>query len=352
MITQKEFQARLGKVEVINPTQEQLKIINESEEHQWASLKHPDLGLIDFIENPTEEMIFYTIKKSQLGIVLIKNPTSEMVKASFQTAITMAQKGDGFLPLDETLNMIYEKIIKNDFDPKTDNFRFVFESQDDLTYFLNVVNFSILDKKLHKLIVLSTESDGLTIEQENNIGGVLCKILRHDPEKVEISLDREGWTDLNTFIRQVNVHCKKRLKKSKVKEFTLKMMMQMHDTDRKDRYELSDDCSMVRCKQGHSYYGVDIQHEKVTLEHDLYHGTSPEFYDSIMEQGLVPKSRHYVHLSKDIDTAFTVGMRHSKPKDPIIFVISKDTPVEFFVTKNGVFHAKAIPPEYLTLLED
>ncbi len=34
---------------------------------------------------------------------------------------------------------------------------------------------------------------------------------------------------------------------------------------------------------------------------------------SIDEQGLVPKSRLYVHLSADTETAKRVGMRHGKP---------------------------------------
>ena len=45
----------------------------------------------------------------------------------------------------------------------------------------------------------------------------------------------------------------------------------------------------------------------------LYHGTGEKFVASIDEQGLIPKSRLYVHLSGDIDTARKVGQRHGKP---------------------------------------
>lgn len=38
------------------------------------------------------------------------------------------------------------------------------------------------------------------------------------------------------------------------------------------------------------------------------------FFNSIIEKGLLPKERQYVHLSQDVETAYSVGMRHdTKP---------------------------------------
>lgn len=45
----------------------------------------------------------------------------------------------------------------------------------------------------------------------------------------------------------------------------------------------------------------------------LYHGTGEKYTESIDEWGLLPKSRLYVHLSKDTETAKKVGMRHGSP---------------------------------------
>lgn len=39
----------------------------------------------------------------------------------------------------------------------------------------------------------------------------------------------------------------------------------------------------------------------------LYHGTGEKYVSSIDKEGLLPKSRLYVHLSKDEDTAVNVG---------------------------------------------
>ena len=45
----------------------------------------------------------------------------------------------------------------------------------------------------------------------------------------------------------------------------------------------------------------------------LCHGTGEKYVASIDEIGLIPKSRLYVHLSGDEETAVKVGKRHGKP---------------------------------------
>ena len=50
----------------------------------------------------------------------------------------------------------------------------------------------------------------------------------------------------------------------------------------------------------------------------LYHGTAEKPVSSISEQGLVPRRRLYVHLSKDTQTAVNVGSRHGKP---VVFIV-------------------------------
>lgn len=45
----------------------------------------------------------------------------------------------------------------------------------------------------------------------------------------------------------------------------------------------------------------------------LYHGTEEKYVVSINAQGLLPRSRLYVHLSGDAEPARKVGSRHGKP---------------------------------------
>ena len=80
----------------------------------------------------------------------------------------------------------------------------------------------------------------------------------------------------------------------------------------------------------------------------LYHGSGEKFLASIMVQGLTPKSRLYVHLSADAETAKTVGARHGKPV--LLTVMSEQMyrdGFKFYRSKNGVWLTKYVTVEYL-----
>lgn len=66
------------------------------------------------------------------------------------------------------------------------------------------------------------------------------------------------------------------------------------------------------------------------------------------QQGLIPKSRLYVHLSSDIPTAVSVGKRHGTP---IVYQVkSRDMYKDgyrFFLSVNGVWLTKEVPVRYL-----
>lgn len=70
--------------------------------------------------------------------------------------------------------------------------------------------------------------------------------------------------------------------------------------------------TLGRANQGHSV-DVDVEFPKKQPPVILYHGTGEKYVASIDEQGLIPKSRLYVHLSGDETTAMAVGSRHGRP---------------------------------------
>ena len=84
------------------------------------------------------------------------------------------------------------------------------------------------------------------------------------------------------------------------------------ETDSKQRYSFNEDKTLIRANQGHSV-PVDVNLEKMKPPKFLYHGTADRFLNSIMEEGLKPMNRLYVHLSTDIETAIRVGKRHGNP---------------------------------------
>ena len=171
----------------------------------------------------------------------------------------------------------------------------------------------------------------------NDISKYIALILRHKPETIGISLDEHGWADVDELIKGI----------SKTYEFDMGMLEEIVATDNKQRYSFNEDHTLIRANQGHSV-PVDVELEEVEPPQTLFHGTGEKYTASIDEQGLISKSRLYVHLSADRETAVKVGQRHGKP---VVYVVKsgemhKDGYV-FFRSVNGVWLTKEVPVKFL-----
>lgn len=162
-------------------------------------------------------------------------------------------------------------------------------------------------------------------------------ILRHQPEIIGITLDEHGWAEVDELIAGV----------SKTRPLTMEMLEEIVRTDSKQRYSFSGDKRLIRANQGHSVK-VDVELPEVIPPELLYHGTAERFLPSIMEQGLLPMSRLYVHLSKDEQTAVKVGSRHGKP---VVLAVDAGQMTQdghtFWLSVNGIWLTKAVPVQYL-----
>ena len=174
----------------------------------------------------------------------------------------------------------------------------------------------------------------------NHISKYISLILRHKPETIGIALDEHGWANVGELIEGVN----------KTYPFTMEMLEEIVKTDPKTRYSFNDDKTLIRANQGHSI-PVDVELEQVKPPAILYHGTGEKFEASIDEIGLIPKSRLYVHLSSDIDTAIKVGKRHGKP---VVYEIDCKAMAldnyKFYISVNGVWLTKRVPSQYIKKL--
>lgn len=162
-------------------------------------------------------------------------------------------------------------------------------------------------------------------------------ILRHKPETIGISLDEHGWAKVDELIAGV----------AKTREFNMEMLREIVRTDSKQRYSFNEDETLIRANQGHSI-SVDVELEEAEPPEELWHGTGEKFVLSIDVQGLLPKSRLYVHLSKDKDTAVKVGQRHGKS---VLYIVKAGEMYcdgyKFYLSKNGVWLTKEVPIKYL-----
>ncbi|WP_293916776.1 MULTISPECIES: RNA 2'-phosphotransferase [unclassified Sphingobacterium] len=81
----------------------------------------------------------------------------------------------------------------------------------------------------------------------------------------------------------------------------------------------------------------------------LYHGTVQNSLTDILEKGLLPMERQYVHLSIDRSTAEMVGSR--RKGDLVILTIRAKEAflnnIQFYKEENGIWLSDPIPSKYI-----
>ena len=167
----------------------------------------------------------------------------------------------------------------------------------------------------------------------------LSYVLRHEPEAIELSLDKEGWAVIDDLILRAG---------NKGYALDKDLIFNVVESSEKKRFTISEDGLRIRAAQGHSTQQVNITYAEKTPPDILYHGTATRFIAQIREQGLLPLSRQYVHLSSDEDTAIQVGQRYGKPvllKIKAVDMYEKD--FKFYQADNGVWLTEHVPYEFI-----
>jgi len=179
------------------------------------------------------------------------------------------------------------------------------------------------------------------LEKENTkISKFLSLILRHKPETIGLSLDEQGFANIDELINKTN-------KLGDIGKLDRTLLQHIVDTNDKKRFIISSDKKQIRANQGHSI-DVDLQLSPVKPPEFLYHGTATRFLDSILKEGLKPQSRQHVHLSQDKQTATKVGKRHGKPT--ILKIKTQVMNKEgfcFYQSQNGVWLTNHVPVEFI-----
>ena len=164
--------------------------------------------------------------------------------------------------------------------------------------------------------------------------------LRHNPEKYGLKLAQDGSVEIGTFLRAMNGmhHFDPPLTETVIRE------VMAHAE--KQRFAIED--GRIRALYGHSFQ-IKVNHKEAAPPAVLYHGTARRFLDSIMEKGLLPMGRQYVHMSADIETAEQVGRR--RDNRPVILTIDAKQAaadgIKFYIGNDKVWLADQIPPQYL-----
>ncbi|MEU6712141.1 RNA 2'-phosphotransferase [Nonomuraea sp. NPDC046802] len=168
------------------------------------------------------------------------------------------------------------------------------------------------------------------------ISKYLAKHLRHNPQRIGITLDAGGWVPVDVLLRAAAEHG------FPIKAEELREVVAAND---KRRYAVED--GRIRASQGHSV-PVELGLPLLEPPEVLYHGTIGRFVAAIKKEGLRPMNRHHVHLSPDRETATRVGARRGVP---VVLVVAAGTMHgdghPFRRSDNGVWLADLVPPAYL-----
>jgi putative RNA 2'-phosphotransferase len=168
----------------------------------------------------------------------------------------------------------------------------------------------------------------------------LSLVLRHEPERIGITLGDAGWTNVDALLAASALHGV---------TITRDELAEIVRSSDKQRFALSADGTQIRANQGHSVE-VDLKLEPTPPPATLYHGTVDRLHvlDSIRAKGLIKGERHHVHLSADTETAGKVGSRRGKP---VLLEVRADAMADaghvFYCSANGVWLVESVPPEFI-----
>ena len=178
----------------------------------------------------------------------------------------------------------------------------------------------------------------MTEKETTRVSKFLSLVLRHEPQRIGITLDESGWTSVDALLEGLNRHGL---------AITFPDLQHVVTTNPKRRFAFSEDGKMLRANQGHSIE-VDLGFTPQQPPHVLYHGTAEKNIASILESGLQKRQRHHVHLSAEEETAMAVGRRYGKP---VVLEINTAEMYKaghvFFLSENGVWLVDEVPPVYI-----
>jgi putative RNA 2'-phosphotransferase len=171
----------------------------------------------------------------------------------------------------------------------------------------------------------------------------LSFVLRHRPEAIGLTLDEQGWVEIERLIAACRAHGT---------EVSRVVLEQIIVESPKQRFAISSDRERVRANQGHSTQ-VDLGYQPKRPPDVLFHGTVSSNLDAIRSNGLKKMARHHVHLSPDVLTATVVGQRRGKP---VVLTVRAGQMHHdghlFYVSANGVWLTERVPPQYIELPDE
>jgi putative RNA 2'-phosphotransferase len=180
----------------------------------------------------------------------------------------------------------------------------------------------------------------------DRVGRMMAGILRHFPERFNLTMDGRGWVDLEEFtnaIKDSRDNYRRWLRREHI--------VALVETDEKGRYQI--DGGMVRATYAHSV-NVNLDDLPEANVDKLYFPVSEEELDLVLESGLRPSDRNMIHLSATPDKAYSAGRVHIA--DPILLEVdvkaASDAGNFIFRAGKAVYVTDAVEPNVLSKFDD
>lgn len=182
----------------------------------------------------------------------------------------------------------------------------------------------------------------MTPRQLVHLSKLLSLILRHQPQRFGVTLDAEGYASLEEVLLAVH---------ARLPQATAADVQRVVDTLEPDKQRFSILDGEIRANYGHSLAG-HIEQAMAAPPEVLLHGTARSALSSILEDGLKPMRRQYVHLTTERALAERIGARHGTTC--VLTVAAARAAAEgvvFYRANSSFWLANTVPARYISLIE-
>jgi putative RNA 2'-phosphotransferase len=194
--------------------------------------------------------------------------------------------------------------------------------------------------------VCGEEGKFLMSEEElNSVGRILAGVLRHFPEKFDLDMDLNGWVDIRDATEEI------RRRKRNLHWLRIHHLKSIAETDPKGRYQVED--NRIRASYGHSV-DVELDHPTDGVPNSLFYPSTQEEVDILLENGITPTDRRYVHLSMTYQDAYNAGVHRTE--DPQILEVDAIAALmaDVYIGQAGptVFVTRGVPPDFVEIADE
>jgi len=175
------------------------------------------------------------------------------------------------------------------------------------------------------------------------LGRLLTMALRHDPARLQLAPDAQGWVDVADVLASLR-------NEPGWDAITDADLAAACTSDGKRRLEIVD--GRIRARYGHSL-AERLDLPVATPPARLYHGTAAANVAAILEAGLQPMARQYVHLSALLPQARAIGYRKSAQQPALLAVDAARAHADgqvFHDAGDGVWLTGPLAARYLTAM--